>query len=421
MPNTNTTVADIPWYKEITKMQWNALLGAFLGWMLDAFDFVLYSFTIVTLIKEWGLTTAQIGLVASVTVVASAFGGIVFGFFADRLGRIKALTITILIYSAATGACGLAQNIWQLMAARLIVGLGMGGEWSAGAALVAETWPAKHRGKAMSIMQSGYGLGGLLASFIAGPIIAAYGWRVLFYFGVLPALLTFWIRHFVKEPEVWQKHSEAQKNATEATVSWLDLFRGNLLKTTLIGAVFCTVGLVASYPQGTWLPAYLGAPIEKGGLGLSVVQSSQYLMPYFISMILGYWLFGFMADKFGRKPAFAIYFVVGGAALSLFILNGVNNMYLFFALLSIAGAFGVGFYGGFGMVIGEMYPTHLRASGQGFCYNLARGIAAFSITGAGALAQTIGLGNTLFWCGVLFLVCLLPLLIIPETKGTEFE
>src|SRR3954451_24145576 len=123
-----------PWYKEINKQQWKALIAAFLGWALDAFDFLLYNFVIVTLIKEWGLTTASTGLVASVSVVASALGGMIFGRVADRFGRMKALTMTVLIYSVATGLSGLSQNIWQLMFFRLLVGLGMGGEWSAGAA-----------------------------------------------------------------------------------------------------------------------------------------------------------------------------------------------------------------------------------------------------------------------------------------------
>ena len=202
-----------PWYKDINKQQWKALIAAFLGWALDAFDFLLYNFVIVTLIKEWGLTTASTGLVASVSVVASALGGMVFGRVADRFGRMKALTITVLIYSFATGLSGLSQNIWQLMFFRLLVGLGMGGEWSAGAALISETWPKEHRGKAMSIMQSGYAVGGLTAALIAGPLIHALGWRPVFFIGIIPALLVFWIRKHVEEPEIWTKNETQTRNS----------------------------------------------------------------------------------------------------------------------------------------------------------------------------------------------------------------
>lgn len=414
-------VTERPWYKEINKMQWNALAAAFLGWVLDAFDVLLYSFTIVSLVKEWDLTTTQIGLVASVTVAASAFGGMFFGFLADRWGRLKALTISILIYSFATGACGLAQDLWQLMAARVIVGLGMGGEWSAGAALVAETWPAKHRGKAMSIMQSGYALGGILASFIAGPVIAAYGWRTLFFIGVLPALLVWWIRRSVEEPEVWRKNQAAEAASAEGRTSWLDLFRGEVLKTTIIGSVFCVVGLVCSYPSTTWLPAYLGSPVEKGGLGLPPLQSSWYMMIFFLGAIAGYWVYGWLSDKIGRKPAFAGFFLLGGATLATLVLTGASNLMVFVPLLFITGAGAMGYYGGFGIVIGEMYPTRLRASGQGFCYNLARGVAAFSLTAVGVIAQKVGLGNALLYASGFIFFALLALLIVPETKGTEFH
>lgn len=419
--NTETTLSTL-WFRNINRMQWNALFAAFLGWMLDAFDFVLYNFTIITLIKDWGLTTVQTGFVATITMVASSFGGMFFGYLADRHGRLKALTITILMYSVATGLCGLSQALWQLMLARLLVGLGMGGEWSAGAALVAETWPAEHRGKAMSIMQSGYALGGMLAAALAGPIIAAYGWRILFFVGTLPAILAWWIRRHIDEPDVWKKNVSDDANTEVVKVKWLDLFRGKLLKTTLAGSIFCTLCLVASYPEAVWLPSYLGASAEKGGLGLTVIQSSHYILPYYFGSIVGYWVFGYLCDKIGRKPTFAAYLILGGISLIAFVTGGsLDNMVTFFALIILAGCFGVGFYGGFGMVVGEMYPTKVRASGQGFCYNLARGIAGFAVTGAGAFAGTIGLGNTLMYSGGIFFVAVLTLLLIPETKGTRFE
>lgn len=410
-----------PWYKDITKQQWKALIGAFLGWALDAFDFLLYNFVIVTLIKEWGLTTASIGLVASVTVVASALGGMVFGRVADRFGRMKALTLTVLIYSIATGLSGLSQNIWQLMLFRVFVGLGMGGEWSAGAALISETWPKEHRGKAMSIMQSGYAFGGLLAALVAGPMIQAFGWRSVFFIGILPALLVFWIRRHVKEPEIWTSNEEQQGSKAVTKSSWFDLFRGNLLKMTIIGTLFCIIGLGASYPISIWLPAYLGTPEAGGGAGLSVVNASLYMIPFYLGSIVGYVIFGFLSDKIGRKKSFALYFLGAAIAIPSFILIGADNLIVFFILMALVGVCAVGFYGGFGTVLAEMYPTTLRGSGQGFAYNFARGVSAFAITGAGAIAMTVGIGNALIYSSILFIIAIIATLLLPETKGKELE
>jgi MFS family permease len=419
-PSIETGVRQQPWYKEINKKQWKALVAAFLGWTLDAFDFLLYNFTIVTLIKEWGLTTASTGLVASVTVVASALGGMVFGRVADRFGRMRALTLTVLIYAVATALSGLSQGIWQLMFFRVLVGLGMGGEWSAGAALISETWPKKHRGKAMSIMQSGYAVGGLAASFIAGPIIQAFGWRPLFFIGIIPAILVFWIRKNVEEPEIWKEQEPKAKEIVKT--SWLDLFRGNLLKVTLVGVIFCVIGLGASYPIASWLPTYLGTAKDHGGAGFSIVQASLLTIPYYIGSIIGYILFGFFSDRIGRKKSFAIYFVGAVIVIPAFILSGASHLTVFLILMGFVGMFAVGYYGGFGTILAEMYPTKLRSSGQGLCYNVGRGVSAFAITGSGAIAMSVGVGNALLYSSVaLFILAVVATLIIPETIGKDLE
>ena len=360
--------------------------------------------------------------VNNVPVIASSFGGMIFGVVADRVGRMKALTITVLIYSLATGFCGLAQNIWQLMAFRLIVGLGMGGEWTAGAALISETWPKEHRGKAMSIMQSGYAVGGVVVALIAGPIIAAYGWRILFFIGIIPALLVYWIRRHVEEPKIWKNNIKDQINSAKPVKASLwDIFRGDLLKTTIVGTVFCIIGLGASYPISIWLPAYLGTSVANGGAGLSVVQSCLYVLPYYFGSIIGYIVFGFLSDKIGRKRSFGLYFAGAAVTIPLCMLAGVSNLLVFFVLLTLVGFLAVGFYGGFGAVLAEMYPTKIRGTGQGFCYNFARGVAAFAIMGSGALAQSVGMGNALMYSGVLFILAMLSTLLLPETKGKALE
>src|SRR6188472_3644802 len=180
-----------------------ALVAASLGWLLDAFDVMLYALILKSVIDELGLTTAQGGLMASLTLGASAVGGLIFGVVADKLGRTRALSLSILLYSIFTFACGLAQTVWQFAAFRILLGLGMGGEWASGATLVSETWPEQHRGKALGIMQSSWAIGYGLAAIVVAVVLPGFGWRAVFFVGIVPALLTLWIRSTVKEPEMW--------------------------------------------------------------------------------------------------------------------------------------------------------------------------------------------------------------------------
>jgi MFS family permease len=401
--------------------QWKVLLAGFLGWGMDAFDFLLYNFTILSIIKEWGLTTGETGMVASVTVIASAVGGCIFGVVADRLGRMKALTITILLYSVASGLCGLSQNIWQLMVFRILVGIGMGGEWSAGAALISETWPAKHKGKAMSIMQSAYALGGVAAGFVAGPILTMYGWRALFFLGIIPAFICLWIRHHVEESEMWLEQKEKIANKQTEDRHWSELFKGALLKNTLLATAICTVFMVASLPTTIWLPTYLGLPVAQGGAGLSIVKSSWFTIPYFLGSFVGYLTFGFLIDWLGRKKSFALFFASSLIMIPIYMRVPVSEA-VFIIFTFLVGLFVVGYYGGFGVILGELFPTALRATGQGLAYNIGRGITAFAITFVGAIQASIGgLGNALMITTSFFIIALLLLLALPDTKGKALE
>src|SRR4030042_547574 len=220
------------WLSSATAQQRRALVSASLGWMLDSMDIMLYAMVLAHLMRDFGMSMAAAGLMGSLTLLASAIGGIVFGLIADRFGRVKALMGSILIYSVFTGACGLSQNIMQLAIFRVLLGLGMGGEWATGAALVAETWPSEHRGKALGIMQSSWAVGYALAAAVTALVLPRWGWRGVFFVGVLPALVTFWIRRHVEEPEIWIKSVEEKKHlASRAGLS--EIFRRPLLKDTL--------------------------------------------------------------------------------------------------------------------------------------------------------------------------------------------
>ena len=194
-----------------------ALLAASMGWLLDAFDVMLYALILTSVIEELGLTAAQGGLMASLTLAASAVGGLVFGVIADKLGRTRALSLSILLYSVFTFACGFAQNLWQFAAFRVLLGLGMGGEWASGATLVSETWPEKHRGKALGIMQSCWAIGYGLAAIVVAIVLPRFGWRAVFFTGIVPAIFTLWIRRSVKEPEMWSRQRLGNRDASSAT------------------------------------------------------------------------------------------------------------------------------------------------------------------------------------------------------------
>lgn len=190
-------------WREASPEARKALLAASMGWLLDAFDVMLYALILTAVIAELGLDRATGGAMASFTLGASALGGLIFGVIADQLGRTRALSLSILLYSIFTFACGLAQNVWQFAIFRILLGLGMGGEWASGAVLVSETWPEKHRGKALGIMQSCWAIGYGLAAVVVAIVLPRFGWRAVFFTGIAPALFTLWIRRSVKEPEMW--------------------------------------------------------------------------------------------------------------------------------------------------------------------------------------------------------------------------
>src|SRR5712691_3800469 len=211
---------------DVDRRAWRALFAAQAGWMLDAMDFLLFSFAVIPIREEFHLSNSTMGALTSVALIAGAVGGMVFGRLADRLGRVRSLTFSILLYSAATAGLATSTSLWQLVAWRVAVGLGMGGEWSCGSVLVAETWPAEHRGKAMGLMQAGWAIGALIAAAASALIIGRYGWRVLFLIGALPAIAAFFIRRGVEEPTVWRdRPREASR--------WSEMFAPPFLRRTV--------------------------------------------------------------------------------------------------------------------------------------------------------------------------------------------
>lgn len=388
------------------------------GYMLDAMDVLLYVFAMRAIQAEFGLSNREAGLVSSATLIASSFGGIGAGILCDRIGRRQTLIFTILAYSLASGGTAFSTGLWSLIFWRALVGLGLGGEWSAGATLVSESWPAQNRGKAIALMQSGWALGYMLAAVLSAQILPTWGWRPLFLMGTIPALLTIFVRVGVTEPQIYLD----QKAIGHGTLG--DLFRDPILaRRTLIATALATTVLFGYWGLNTWLPNFLATPVAQGGAGLSLLKSSTWVIAIQCGAFAGYLTFGWMSDRFGRRPSFAGYVTMAGILSFLYGTApqwaGANAPTVLLILGPFIGFFGTGFFSLFGSMLAELYPTRIRGTGQGFAYNFGRGLSAMAPFLVGAIADSQGLGVALALNAGFFLLGAIIIFWLPETKNTE--
>ncbi len=402
-----------------------ALIAASLGWLLDAFDVMLYALILTAVVKDLGLSLATGGQLASLTLAASAIGGLVFGVVADKLGRTRALSLSILLYSVFTFACGLAQNVWQLAIFRFLLGLGMGGEWASGATLVSETWPEKHRGKALGLMQSCWAIGYGAAALVVALVLPTYGWRAVFFVGIIPALFTLWIRKNLEEPEMWQRsRQESQPRQDVSPRQGVPTRQASL--SPRLGAPVRLVALLTLMNAATmfawwglnlWVPSYLSLPTAQGGIGLSTTTMSMFVIAMQVGMWLGYVTFGFISDTFGRKPTYVTYLVL--AAALVWAYGSTREPMFLLALGPFVAFFGTGYFSGFGAVASEIFPTAIRATALGVTYNSGRLLSAAAPFVIGSLAQSQGFGLAFTITAGAFLIAALLWIGIPETRGRQ--
>jgi MFS family permease len=391
-----------------------ALIAASLGWLLDAFDVMLYALVLASLMADLGMDRATGGLLGSLTLAASAAGGILFGLIADRWGRTRALSLSILIYSVFTAACGLAQDVVQLAVFRVFLGLGMGGEWASGAALVSETWPPEHRGKALGLMQSCWAIGYGAAALVNWLVLPRYGWRAVFFVGILPALFTLWIRRHVREPALWQ---QTRADAVPGGQLLGQALRGPMLSLTIALTLMNAATMFAWWGLNLWIPSYLSLPVSDGGVGLSTNSMSGFVAYMQVGMWFGYVTFGFVSDRLGRRPTYVAYLVA--ASVLVFLYGRVTTPMALLLLGPFVAFFGTGYFSGFGAVTAELYPTAIRATAQGFTYNIGRLASAAAPFVVGTMAQQRGFGAAFSMTAAAFLVAAILWLFIPETKGRQ--
>ena len=417
---------------QVTSAQRRTLVAAALGWMLDAFDAMLYALVLAHIMRDLGMSKGTAGLLNSLTLLASGIGGVAFGFIADRVGRKRALMLSILTYSVCSFASGLSTSVLMLAVFRFILGLGMGGEWNTGAALVAETWPTELRAKAISIVQSSWAIGYALAALVTGIVLHYADWRMAFFVGIMPAFVVLWIQRGVPESEMWEQRQRSRKGDVESYVSTTDskdknaegefvrIFRPPYVKHTFALLLMNFFGMFAWWGLFTWIPPYLSLPVEQGGRGFGVMGTTTLLVVLNLAgMFPGYASFGWVADYLGRRKSFIVYTFLAAVLVPLYAtargswaLMGVGTLLAFF---------GTGFFSGSAIIGSEIFPTAVRARALGFTYNGARTMSSIAPFVIGSVGQAKGLSWAFYLCGVSFLLACAMATQLPETKGKQLE
>jgi MFS family permease len=415
-------------FSDTTVAQRRTLLAASLGWMLDAFDAMLYALVLTHIMRDLGMSKATSGFLATLTLLASGIGGVLFGFIADRVGRKRALMLSILTYSLCSFASGLSTSILMLAIFRFILGLGMGGEWNTGATLVAETWPTELRAKAISVVQSSWAIGYALAALVAGIVLHYADWRMVFFVGVLPAAITLWIQSRVPESEMWQEHhrlAQESKRVAEAQAaydhsSFARIFQPPFVRHTFALLFANFFGMFAWWGLFTWLPPYLSLPVSQGGRGFGVMGVTTLLVSLnLFGMFPGYASFGWIADRFGRRRSYMLYTLTAAILVPLYA--AARSPWLIMVLGALTAFFGTGFFSGSGIIGSEIFPTRLRARALGFTYNGARTMSSIAPYVIGRVAQTKGLSWAFYLCAAGFFLSMLAATQLPETRGKVLE
>ncbi|ALG13768.1 MFS transporter [Kibdelosporangium phytohabitans] len=402
------------WFRSLGGRGRRAFVGAFGGYGLDSYDFQVLPLSMVAITAYFSLTKVEAGLLTTVTLVVSAVGGAIAGILADRIGRVRTLVITVITYAVFTVACGFAPNYETLLVLRAFQGLGFGGEWAAGAILIAEYAKPEYRGRAVAFIQSAWAVGWGLSVIvytvvfsIADPDVA---WRILFWTGALPAVLIWYVRRNVTDAP----HVEQQRKANKNRGSFAAIFKGDLTRTTLFASLLATGVQGGYYTLATWLPTFL-----KTERGLTVVGTGGYLAFLISGAFIGYVTGGYLTDWMGRKKTFTLFAVLSAVLIIAYINipEGANTLVLIlgFPLGFCASAI----FSGFGSFLAELYPTALRGTGQGFTYNFGRAVGALFPTLVGFMATSWGVGGAMVFGAVAYGIAVLALLGLPETLGRE--
>ncbi len=420
-------VSRVSWRQGITRYQWFVLLVAWLGWVFDSMDATIYTLVLHPALHELlarqtsgPVSTENIGwyggIILSIFLVGGALGGVLFGIFADRFGRTRTLVWTILIYAVFTGMAALSATWWQLALFRFLTALGIGGEWAAGAALVAEVWPESKRAQAAGLLQSAWAAGFFLAAAL-NILLRDYGWRPVFVAGVLPAMVALLVRLGVKEPERWSKAHEMDLQGWHGKLR--ECFQPHLLRSTLVGGGLAFVAVFGLWGATNWTPTLVRSmPALKGLAPETLTSYAGYAtMMLNAGALAGYLSFGPLADRLGRRPVFAL-MCIGSLILLPVTFLAPRSYTQVLCLLPFLGFFNNGIFSGFPIYLPELYPTRIRATGAGLCFNAGRVLASAGPFITGSLVVALGgFGQAASAVALIYLVGLVILMFAPETQG----
>ncbi|HXP45761.1 MAG TPA: MFS transporter [Terriglobales bacterium] len=422
-PVTSSPAAGPPatqgsWLKQLSPTERSTLVATFGGWALDGMDVMVYSFVISSLMAAWHMSKNDAGILATAVLLISAVGGWLAGTLADRFGRARILQITIVWFAFFTFLSGFTHSFWQLLITRGLQGLGFGGEWAVGSVLMGETIRAQHRGKAVGTVQGGWAIGWGLAALCYGLFFTVLpestAWRAMFWIGILPALLVFYIRRKVPEPKVY---AETRKKvaASGEGASFLHIFSPDILKVTLLTSLLAVGAQGGYYAITTWLPTFL-----KTQRKLSVMNTTGYLIVIIAGSFVGYMVSAYLADRLGRKKTLILFAVGSFLTVVAYTYLPIGNSVMLVLGFPL-GFFASGVFSPIGAFFTELFPSRLRGSGQGFSYNFGRGIGALSPWLVGHLKGVpIGQAMAIF-AGSAYLIMILGTSLLPETRGKELH
>jgi MFS family permease len=386
-----------------------ALAASAVGYAMDGFDFLILGFVMSAIARDLGLGATAGASLATFTLIGAVIGGFVFGVLADRYGRVRVLSLTILIFAAFTGLSALAQGYWDLVAYRTIAGLGLGGEFGIGMALVAEAWPASQRARASSYVGLGWQAGVLAAALLTPALLPLIGWRGMFLVGLAPALASFAIRRSVGEPELF-----VRKKTTGFPVRLL-VKDAATTKISLGMFILCAVQNFGYYGLMIWMPNYLARQF-----GFSLTQSALWTAVTILGMAFGILLFGELADRLGRRPIFIAYQI--GAFVMVLVYSQLTGPVALLIGGAIMGLFVNGMLGGYGALMSELYPTEVRATAQNVLFNLGRGVGGFRPVVIASLAGAYSFSAAIALLALIYLIDIAATyFLIPERKGMALE
>lgn len=388
-----------------------ALWGSAVGYAMDGFDLLILGFMLRAIASDLQLGQPEAASLVTGTLVGAVLGGLLFGMLSDRLGRVRVLTWTIVLFAVFTGLCALAQGYWDLLAYRTIAGLGLGGEFGIGMALVAEAWPKEKRARASSYVGLGWQAGVLLAAIVTPILLPVIGWRGMFAIGILPALAAWFIRRTLHEPELFtERNARAVRESFPLRLLVKD---AETTKTSLGLIILCSVQNFGYYGVMIWLPNYLSS---RFGYGLT--QSAVWTSVTIIGMAAGIYAFGQIADRIGRRPAFLGYMV--GAAVMVVLYSQITGATALLIGGAVMGFFVNGMLGGYGALISELYPTAVRATAQNVLFNVGRAVGGFGPVVVAAIAGVHGFETAIAALAALYVLDIIALwLLIPERRGAE--